>query len=246
VAYKNVSLLTKLFILAGVFFIITSCADNASVHQLTKEQKSVISYFKEVCLGAGFGNISDVTRKWRNNMKIYVSGHPDKDLKKELNSIVKELNQLTSISDFTISFIADSTSSNAYLFFGAGKEFAEMVPSAKPYIHGNYGLFFVKFNSAQEITNANIYVDIFRAKNQKERNHLLREELTQSLGCMKDSPRYTNSIFQSSYQTKVTEYAKIDKQVIRLLYNPKMKTGLNTEQATKVLHTIITDVIPDS
>ena len=64
-----------------------------------------------------------------------------------------------------------------------------------------------------------MYVDIYKANN-IEQKHLLREELTQSLGLGKDSFKYPNSIFQSSW-TQTLNYLKIDKDVIRLLYHPK-------------------------
>ena len=69
-----------------------------------------------------------------------------------------------------------------------------------------------------------MYVDIYRA-NTIEQRHLLREELTQSLGLAKDSFKYPNSIFQSSW-TQTLNYMEIDKDMIRY-YHPNMSTGLN-------------------
>lgn len=83
-----------------------------------------------------------------------------------------------------------------------------------------------------------MYVDIFRA-NETEQKHLLREELTQSLGLGKDSPWYSDSIFQQTFSTKTTEYAEIDKELIRLLYHPDMAIGLNKVQVDVVLTDIL-------
>ena len=49
--------------------------------------------------------------------------------------------------------------------------------------------------------------------------HLLREELTQSLGLANDSYLFDDSIFQQSW-TNVTKYSQMDKDIIRLLYHP--------------------------
>lgn len=87
------------------------------------------------------------------------------------------------------------------------------------------------------------YVDIYRTDGVTARKHLLREELTQSL-VAKDSRRFINSIFQSSYETKVTEFAEIDTQLIRLLYHPEMEAGLNEDQVHEKLQEIIEDVVP--
>ena len=83
-----------------------------------------------------------------------------------------------------------------------------------------------------------MYLDIFRA-NETEQKHLLREELTQSLGLAKDSPLYPESIFQQSFSTKTTEYAQMDKNLIRLLYHPDMEIGLNRIQVDSNLREIL-------
>ena len=82
-----------------------------------------------------------------------------------------------------------------------------------------------------------MYVDIVRA-DMNEQKHLLREELTQSLGLARDSQKYTESIFQSSW-TITNEYAEIDKDLIRLLYHPDMKIGLRENQVHDVLRQIL-------
>ena len=68
-----------------------------------------------------------------------------------------------------------------------------------------------------------MYVDTHRANSE---GASVEEELTQSLGLGKDSEKYPNSIFQSSW-TQTTEYLPIDRELIRLLYHPEMKIGLN-------------------
>ena len=62
-----------------------------------------------------------------------------------------------------------------------------------------------------------MYVDIYRA-NDQEQKHLLREELTQSLGLFNDSYKYPESIFYQDWTT-TTEYAQIDRELIDMLYN---------------------------
>ena len=82
-----------------------------------------------------------------------------------------------------------------------------------------------------------MYIDIFRA-DFIEQKHLLREELTQSLGLARDSDRYVNSIFQSSW-TQTLRYSDLDKDLIRLLYHPKMSTGLDATHVDGVLSEIL-------
>jgi hypothetical protein len=82
-----------------------------------------------------------------------------------------------------------------------------------------------------------MYVDIFRA-NEQAQWHLLREELTQSLGLAQDSERYLNSIFQINW-TIISSYSQIDKDIIRLLYHPNMKVGLNENEVDLLLRPIL-------
>jgi len=80
----------------------------------------------------------------------------------------------------------------------------------------NWGMFSV--NSGAEIRRGEMYIDIYRCHSLNGQKHLLREELTQSLGLFNDSYKYDESIFQQSW-TETTEYAPIDRVLIDMLYN---------------------------
>jgi hypothetical protein len=82
-----------------------------------------------------------------------------------------------------------------------------------------------------------MYVDIVRA-NAVEQKHLLREELTQSLGLAKDSNKYPESIFYADWTT-TNKYANIDRDLVRLLYHPEMAVGLTETQVEETLTEII-------
>ena len=82
-----------------------------------------------------------------------------------------------------------------------------------------------------------MYVDIYRPDVMGQK-HLLREELTQSLGMAKDSFLYQASIFQQAWTT-TEEYAEIDRDVIRLLYHPEMQVGLSESKVDSALRDIL-------
>ena len=191
---------------------------------LTQYQIDVINYFKEIALGFEFGTASAITRKWKSPLKIYVGGKDSPALNLELNRIKEEINSLAK-DGFKISVVNDSIASNYYIFFGSGQEYAQIYPNLANYVENNWGLFNIYWSSDNVLNHGHMYVDSQRA-NAQEQMHLLREELTQSLGLGKDSEKYPNSIFQSSW-TQTTEYLPIDRELIRLLYHPEMKIGLN-------------------
>ena len=198
--------------------------------------EETIAYFKAIALGFEFGNASEITRKWVNDMKIFVGGSPNEAMESELNKIINEINELTPES-FSVEIVDDTLSSNYYLYLGSGASYARIFPSQSDYVESNWGLFSLSWNGNNELTSGHMYVDIQRASIVVQR-HLLREELTQSLGLARDSFLYLNSIFQQSFTT-TTRYADIDRDLIYLLYHPKMETGLSSARVDTKLREIL-------
>lgn len=221
-----------------ISIIISSCSkDDETISPLNEYNLSVVSYFKEIALGFEFGNASDVTRRWTSKMKIFVGGNPTSELLLELDKILGEINDL-STTEFMIELVSDTLQSNFYIYFGSGDSYASIFPAQSSLIAENYGLFYIGYNGSNEFYTGFMYVDIIRANHTLQR-HLLREELTQSLGLAKDSPKYSQSIFQESGKTRTTEYAQIDRDLIRLLYHPEMEVDLNENQVDVVLTGIL-------
>lgn len=208
----------------------------SSLEGLSDYEIDVIEYFKEVALGFEFGNASKITRKWESELKIFVDGEPNSELLDELDDILLEINELAK-NGFQIVIVEEPSISNFYIFFGTGTDYAQLYPSQSGLVGSNWGLFSLYWNSDNQFTTGHMYVDIVRA-DMNEQKHLLREELTQSLGLARDSQKYTESIFQSSW-TITNEYAEIDKDLIRLLYHPDMKIGLRENQVHDVLRQIL-------
>ena len=170
-------------------------------------------------------------------MKLFIGGKPTPALLAETNRIVKEINDLAN-NEFNVEVVSDSLQSNFYIFFGSGNSYAAIFPAQSSFVASNWGLFSITFNNSNQLFKGHMYVDINRA-NLLEQKHLLREELTQSLGLARDSELYSESIFQQSFSTKTTEYAPIDRDLVRLLYHPKMKVGLDRDQVDKLLREIL-------
>lgn len=227
----------KLSIPLLISILLISCSkDEDNILPSSQYNENLITYFKIVALGFEFGNASKVTRKWNSEMKIFVGGEQKPELLSELESIKNEINELAT-DGFKISIVNDSLQSNYYIFFGSRNEYADIFPRVSSLVDTNWGLFSVFWNNRDEIFTGYMYVDIIRS-NLTEQKHLLREELTQSLGLAKDSPLYDNSIFQTEWTT-TTAYATIDKDLIRLLYHPQMRVSLNENEVDIILRNIL-------
>lgn len=239
-------------LLISVLLLLSSCSDSGTGPDpdpdndpdLTEKQVDVISYFKEIALGFEFGDSEDITRKWDRDILIYVGGEENQMLLDELNDIIDELNGLISADGVEISITPDSTGeNNYYIFFGTGEDYEKIESNAQGLTDTNFGLFFVNWNVVtNHFVSGTMYVDMQRPEPQNQL-HLLREELTQSLGLAQDSDRYDDSIFQVDYSTAVTEYSEYDKALIQLLYHPQMETGLSASQVDPVLREIVGEVI---
>lgn len=229
--------MVKRVLLFLLTIVLISCSnDDEPFSGLTSYDQDVIEYFCEVALGLEFGGTPEVTRKWKNEMRIFVGGNKTPDLMDALNNIVAEINTLAT-DGFTISIVSDSVEMNYYLFFGPGDQYAKIYPSQGGLVKSNWGLFNIYWDNFNQINAGSMYVDTERASDEEEK-HLLREELTQSLGLGKDSGRYPDSIFQIAWTTTAT-YASIDKDLIRLLYHPDMVTGLARSNTQSLLTQIL-------
>ena len=169
-------------------------------------------YFNEIALKSEFkGNMKNVL-KWTSDMKIYVDGNKKGYLIDELKRIVSELNDI--IDPIEIKIVNSKSESNYIVYFG---NYQNLKNNYKIYypelLENNYGYFEIMPNNS-----GLMYVDITRTSNVDAQKHLLREELTQSLGLVNDSYRYPESIFYQGWTT-TTEYTEIDKELIDMLYN---------------------------
>ena len=184
-----------------------------------------LDYFFEVALGSEFGNFStSIIRKWQNDLAIEVHGQPAMSDLEELERIIAEINELQSGVRLRIA----ASSGSVQLHFTTPDEFSLFEPN---YVAGNDGFFWTYWFGAH-IVRAHIFVNV----EQEEifRKHLLREELTQSLGLMNDSTRYEDSIFYQSW-TDTNEYSFLDQILIQILYRDDVRAGMNREALMELL-----------
>ena len=72
------------------------------------------------------------------------------------------------------------------------------------------------------------------------RKSCLQEEITQSLGLTNDSDRARPSIFNDDQEfAVVTEH---DEMLLRLLYDPRLRTGMSAQEAMPIAREILDDL----
>ena len=185
-----------------------------------------IEYFFEIAFGAEYGSSDSVLHKWANDIRIKINGSPtDADLE-TLNLVVAELNNLSSSA-----FVSIVTGNHDVdIYFADISQFSSIEPN---YVPGNKGFFWGWFDADGDLFKANILIAL-DGISQQERSHLIREELTQGTGLMDDSWRYQESIFYQGW-TSTEEYSQIDRAIIRLLYDQRLRSGMTQDEVKDAL-----------
>ncbi|MFT6941609.1 MAG: hypothetical protein ACJASN_003110 [Cyclobacteriaceae bacterium] len=237
--------LSNCFLLTVVFvglLLLTKC-DSSSDPELTSSlselKQDVVQYFTEVALGSENGNSSEIVRKWGTAMRIFVGGEDaDPELLAVLEETITIINGL-STDGFEIDIVTDSIAANTYLYFGIRERYLDQFPNHEASLCGNLALFYIWWQS-DRIFQAQIFINV-ETKTFTQQRSLILEEVTQSLGLGKDSLLYKESIF---YETSVDgrfaqDFADIDLELIRLLYNPRMRVGLDRNEVVALLSIIL-------
>jgi len=171
-------------------------------------------YFKKIAYGNEFDANDKSLSKWNQDINIYVVGTKCDYLMSELESIVSELNGL--INTIDINIVSNESDANFFILFGSAQDYNDYDSESIGYTDHNRGLFILY--GGEILTRGTMYVDIEKITKVDAKKHILREELTQSLGLPNDSYDYPESIFYQGW-TETTEYTELDKELIQMLYN---------------------------
>jgi len=206
--------------LAGLYF---HSAPYPSQVQPTSTKE--IDYFLEIALGSEHGGASRTIKKWESDIRIEVIGSPTPEDLKSLRTVVSEVNGL--VDSIEVKIVNQDP--NLKIYFVPVSQFPKYEPNYTP---SNYGFCWVGWKK-DVIHESRVLISTVGIT-QKERSHLIREELTQCMGLMRDSDKYTESIFYSGW-TDSTKYTEMDKALIRILYSPEIRPGMNELQLREVL-----------
>lgn len=199
-------------------------------------RRHLVDYFQLVALGSEYGNSLPLVKKWKTPMQIYVNGHRDTALLQELDHIIEELNGFCT-DGFYLAITEDSLTANYHIFLGEVERYKKKYPAVAHLIQDNSGLFTIHTDKAFNITSGHMFVNISGIALRYQK-HILREELTQSLGLPNDIKYYANSIFYEKWSDTQT-YSDLDMETIRLLYHPSMIAKVGSAGVTSILEGIL-------
>jgi hypothetical protein len=214
-----------------------------------------INYFLEVALGSELGNSAATIRRWEDDICIHlnfpsqenISPQAERAVRATVEDVVDDINDNfdalatlveraggnRSWSPIEVAIAGETcTSPNIELYYVQAENFSRYDPNVR---RGQVGHVWTWWDQ-NEINRARILISS-NYLNANERDHVIREEITQSLGILKDSWEYPDSIFYQGW-TSVTDYAPIDEAVIQMLYHPAIEPGLESRQARQQLSSL--------
>ncbi len=141
-----------------------------------------VAYFLEIALGSEFGQNAALVRKWTGDVGIQVSGAPTAEDLQTLDDVVADLNDLVDGIEVRV-LPAGDPAAQTEIIFAPADEFSQLEPN---YVEGNLGFFYVRWSGACAMTTSRILIST-DGVTQRERSHLIREELTQTFGLRRAS-----------------------------------------------------------
>lgn len=199
--------------------------------QRPKYSEQAIEYFQEIAFGSEWGDTDYPVRKWNSNPRIQVYGNPSEE---DLNALNQTISDINSLQD-RIELKRVDSDPNIKIYFVPLEDFSQYHNNPKP---GNWGLFYYWWKPEKfVIDEAKILISTDKPT-QQARAHLVREEITQSLGLPRDSYSYPKSIFYQEY-TSVPNYTELDKKLIQMLYEDEIKAGMSQTEAIEVFHNLL-------
>ncbi|TFB14266.1 DUF2927 domain-containing protein [Filobacillus milosensis] len=202
-----------------------------TIDQTTYSQEA-FEYFKEIAFGAEYGGSPYIT-KWLDDINIEIIGNPTQ---KDIETIQKVIDELEQLTPLTINIVENKANINMY--FVPQGDFRKYIPGA---VLGNWAYFRYYKGERGQINQAKIAIGTF-GSDQENRNHHIREEMTQVLGLGNDSTKYKNSIFyETEAEVNNQDFSKLDKKVIEILYRPDVKVGMTEKEVTDLFKDRIRD-----
>ena len=190
---------------------------------------TMLRYFSEVALDAEFinsGNAS-LVQKWNDSVRYLLIGAPTEEDRAAVAAMASSMN---GISGFPGMYeVSDPGSANLEIHFVSADE---MIHILGDNFYGCDGGVTIWWNGDQQIYKATICIrtDL----DQYVRNSVIMEEIYNGLGPIQDTNLRSDSLIWSGYSTP-QGMTQVDMLIMKLLYHPNIRCGMNAQQCEKVI-----------
>ena len=193
------------------------------------ETDDMIRWFDEVCMDAEFVNSGNATlvQKWASPVYYTLLGAPTPEDEAAVSSMASMLNGISGFPGMYQTSNPDSA--NLKIHFVSEDEMMNILGTN---FYGCDGGVTIWWDGAQQIYSGVICVrtDL----EQYVRNSVIKEEIYNGMGPLQDTDLRSDSLIYSGYSTP-QQPTQVDKMIVTLLYNTKVRCGMNMEECNAVL-----------
>lgn len=185
--------------------------------------------FAATAFSVEYGGKGGALRRWAAPIRYQVLGSPGAEDLAALDGFVSQLREkVKGLPGITG---ADGGSEpNLLVHFAPLNELPALDPA---YVPGNWGFFSFHYNSRQELIKGRVLI-ASDVTSQRERNHLLMEEITGVLGLTNDHSGPEDSILYQPWTT-TQGLSALDWELLSLLYSEKLSPGMDFARAKRAL-----------
>ncbi len=181
--------------------------------------------------------VPQVVKRWAGPLRVWMhSGAGDAGQQRRLlQSHLKHLSRLTRLP---VRFVAREADANVRVYFAGEGELrglaaSRLSPTAYRELDRSVCISTIHFNRRSEITRGTILIPVRRAEALGKLNACVVEEVTQMLGLINDSKTARHTVFSDI--TDDDQLTGLDYLLIRLLYSPYLRTGMDARQAAPLV-----------
>lgn len=178
-----------------------------------------------------------VVKRWARPLRVWMySGSGDAGKQRIL--LQTHFQRLARITGLPVKFVEHRHDANVQVFFAANKELKrlatrEMPANAYHVLQDSVCLGSIRFNRRSEITSGTVLIPVERVQALGKLDACVVEEVTQMLGLINDSRTVKHTVF--SDLTDNEELTGLDYLLIKLLYSPYLRSGMNAREAAPLI-----------
>ena len=239
---RYIKIIVIIFVCFFGYIVYLSIQLKNKEYALSLYDKELISYFKEIALQSEYSDNPEKVVKWKDPMILFVNKQGEnKPQMLIIKKTIDKINQL-STDGFKIVLTNNFSKCNSVLFLCNKEKLNELAPFFYDIVtdgidYNISGYSYSEFDTNTYIIDRSlIYINTEEPLDTQE--SVILEEITQSIGLSFDSKKYPNSIFfqnKSEQKVKVKKYSKLDSEIIRILYHPYIKPGMNTREIEQAI-----------
>lgn len=243
------------FICALGFYSIAGLNAEAAPLQLTAAQqksiKAFVGYFDTIVFGSEYDKkqAATIVYKWQGPVRLHLRYVGVKANPKHRHFINQHIVDLRRLTRLPIVIVGNPKVATIDIIFVKRKDMGKLkLPQASPQYIAKLaapgGCYFISYKlGPRKKQKGRIQKSVIVVNAERDIagiNHCLLEELTQSIGFPNDSDTMRPSVFSDKDQ--LFEFSPVDKTVIRVLYDKRMKMGIPRKEGLALAGEIMADV----